>query len=383
MDVTRSVCRVFVVSGLLIGTAGLHGFAAEVAEGPAVAEATVPVTTKSEARPVAYYTFFELLNKSERIVLAEVGKDKDGNTTLKVQQSLKSPVSFTPKKLDPEAIKRAAARLANDKVELPPPAPAAPPPAEVLKVQTEKSVPVPSEGTLAIFFLWEHTAPGEAAYRIGHPQCVYDADLLPQVKLGANRPRSVADGRYLREWDHQMAQRVRQRDADKALDQLKGGETVMGLRISALRPQVSVRHDNSFNITAKIENTHAKDQAVYDGPSGSFAVRIRPKSGDGASVVLHMSVENVVSAVDSSVLAITDALDFTTVPHDSSITKELFFDAKVHKILGTFNGEYLVSTIYTSSFDGAGLDVGTPVWTGTLISNEVPVTFEGSGTPNK
>ena len=84
------------------------------------------------------------------------------------------------------------------------------------------------------------------------------------------------------------------------------------------------------------------------------------------------------SRADSSVLSITDALDFTTVPRESSITKELFFDAKEIKGLGAFNGEYFVSAIYSSSFDGSGLDIGTPVWTGTLVSEEVPITFEGN-----
>ena len=374
MNVISSAWRYFLSSSVLVCGLTQAVRAVEV-EGKTVADASPPTPQKAEAKTISYYTFFELLNRSERIVYAEVTKDKDGNTALKVQQSLKALPWVAPKKADPDAVKRAAQRLANDKVELPPPAPPAAAPQEVISVVPEKSIPIPPEGTLAIFFLWEHTAPGEAVYRITHPQSVYDADLLPQVKLGANRPRSVADGRYLREWDHQMAMRARQREADKALETQKGGETVMGLRLWALRPQVSVRHDNSFSITAKIENTHAKEQAVYDGPAGAFAVRLRPKNG-GATTVLHMTIVN--ANVDSTVLSITDALDFTTVPRESSITKELFFDAKEVKGLGALNGEYAVSTIYSSAFDGSGLDIGTPVWTGTMVSEEVPITFEGN-----
>ena len=374
MNVISSAWRCFLGSSVLLFALSPVVRAEEV-EGKTVADASAPAASKTEPKQITYYTFFDLLNRSERIVYAEVTKDKDGNSALKVQQSLKALPWVAPKKVDPEAVKRAAARLANDKVDLPPPPAPAAAPQEVLKVQTEKSVPIPPEGTLAIFFLWEHTAPGEATYRISHPQSVYDADLLPQVKLGANRPRSVADGRYLREWDHQMATRARQREADKALETQKGGETVTGLRLWALRPQVSVRHDNSFSITAKIENTHAKDQAIYDGPAGAYAVRLRPKAG-GATTVLHMNVVN--ANVDSTVLSITDALDFTTVPRESSITKELFFDAKEIKGLGALNGEYAVSTIYSSAFDGSGLDIGTPVWTGTMVSEEVPITFEGN-----
>ncbi len=373
MNVISSAWRCFLTSSIVMCGLSPAVFAEAVPEGKTVADASPPAPQKPEAKPISYYTFFELLNRSERIVVAEVAKDKDGNTVLKVQQSLKALPWVAPKKVDPEAVKRAAARLANDKVDLPPPAPPATAPQEFIPIVAEKTVPIPPEGTQAIFFLWEHTAPGDAAYRVSHPQSVYDADLLPQVKLGANRPRSVADGRYLREWDHQMAQRARQREADKAIETQKGGETVMGLRLWALRPQVSMRHDNSFSITAKIENTHAKDQAVYDGAAAPYAVRMRPKAG-GATVVLHIPV----AVADSSVLSITDALDFTTVARESSITKELFFDAKEIKGLGAFNGEYFVSAIYSSSFDGSGLDIGTPVWTGTLVSEEVPITFEGN-----
>ena len=121
---------------------------------------------------------------------------------------------------------------------------------------------------------------------------------------------------------------------------------------------------------------HATSAALYDGPAGGFAVRLRPKNG-GASVVLHLSFQNTVAGVDNAVLAIADAMDFSTVPHESSFTKDLFFDAKIYPALGKLDGEYLVSTVYSSTFDGAGLDVGSPVWTGTLISEEATITFIG------
>ena len=82
---------------------------------------SAPAASLTAAKQIAYHPFFHLLNRSERIVYAEVTKDKDGNTALKVQQSLKALPWVAPKKVDPEAVKRAAARLANDKIDLPPP----------------------------------------------------------------------------------------------------------------------------------------------------------------------------------------------------------------------------------------------------------------------
>lgn len=362
----------FFMTAVLAGCR-LDARATEVAEGQPSGESR-PANSRPDVRQLSYFTFFDLLQKAERIVVAEVGKDKDGTVILTVKQSLKGPAPAA-KKIDPEAYKLAAARL-SDPNAAPPPAPAATvaPPAEVLRVQTEKAIPLPPDGTQAVFFLWEHVSSADAAFQIAHPQCIYDIELLPQIRAGATRPRAVADGRYIREWDRQMAQRARQRDADRALDQLKGGETVMGLRIVALRPQLSVRHDNSFALTAKLENSHNRDQAIYDGPAGGFAVRLRPKDG-GPSFVLHVSAQSLVAGIDSSVLSIADALDFSSVPHDSSLTKELFFDSKTYPALANLNGEYVVSAIYSSAFDGAGLDIGSTVWTGTIISEEAKLIF--------
>jgi hypothetical protein len=345
--------------------------ATEVADGQPL---EVKVPNKADSRQFNIYTFFELIQHSERIVVADVDKNKDGDVILNVKQVLKAPAQ--PKKLDPDAVKRAAERLEHPNVEIPAapskPAPAAAPTPETISVVVERTVPLPPEGTQAVFFLWERT--NEGVYRIAHPQCIYDADLLPQIRLGVNRPHAVADGRYLREWDKQMAQRARQREADRALDLLKGGEVIMGLRLLALRPQISVRRDNSFSITAKIENVHKKDQAIYDGPAGGFAIRMRPKNG-GPAVVLHRSVQTSVAGVDNAVLSITDVMDFSTVPRESSLTKDLFFDSRLYPALLKLDGEYLVSTVYSSAFDGAGLDVGSAVWTGTLISEEATITF--------
>ena len=350
----------FLAFGTLSFVAPARGGTTEVADGQPLGDAK-PAAAKSESRQYNIYTFYDLIQRSEKIVLAEVGKDKDGGIVLNVKQALKSP--------PPDPYKLAASRLAESKADpkAPPPAPAP----EVLHVQIDKMA-LPPEGTQAVFFFWEHGTDG--VYRVAHPQCIYDAELLPQIKLGVTRPHAVADGRYLRDWDRQMAQRARQRDADRALDQLKGGEMIMGLRLLALRPQLSVRRDNSFSITAKIENAHKKDQAIYNGPAVSFGVRLRPKNG-GASIVLHQSSQNAVAGVDDAVLAITDVLDFSTVPHESSFTKDLFFDAKIYPALGKLDGEYLISTVYSSAFDGAGLDVGSPVWTGTLISEDATIAF--------
>jgi hypothetical protein len=360
---------------------------------------------KIDIKSLDFYTFFDLLNKSERIVVAEIGRSKDGTPVLNVKQTLKSPAK-DPGYIAPEKYKRAEDLLKDQKTAATaakastststgtstgtkaPVAPATPTPAvpdlETIHVLLDQGIPLPKEGTQAIFFLWDRQTPNgaEPTYRLAHPQCVYDLDLLPQVRAGISRPRGVADGRYLRDWDREMARRARQREADKALDQAKGGEVVMGLRAVATRPRLSVRHDNSFSITARIENSHSKDQAIYEGPVGGFGVRIRPKNGGaGSSIVLRTSMQGEVAGVDNAVLGIVDATDFAIVPKEASLSKELFFDVKTFPTLASLNGEYLVSIVYSSSFDGNGLDVGSPVWTGTLLSEEVALEFNGPETP--
>jgi hypothetical protein len=92
-----------------------------------------------------------------------------------------------------------------------------------------------------------------------------------------------------------------------------------------------------------------------------------------------------VAGVDNAILGIVDATDFAIVPHESSLSKELFFDSKTFPALAALNGEYVISVVYSSGFDGNGLDVGSPVWTGTLLSEETALEFIGveAPTPSK
>jgi len=319
---------------------------------------------------LAFYTCAELLAKAERIVVAEVGPEQEGASVLLVRETIKAPEN-DPKAMEPERMKRAAELLADDKLELPPlKAPGS------LRAKAE-NLRLPPEGTQAIFFLWDKL-PGDAkagaAYRVAHPQCVYELELLGQVKAAVARPRSVADGRYLREWDKQMAARARQRHANEALLKMKGGDAVMGLRVRALRPTLSLRGDNSFAITVRVENTRAREQLVYDGPGGGYGILIRPKNAEpGAGLVLRQS--NGAGGADNAVLNLADETDFTTVKGESFIAKELFFDAKELAALRQIEGDCTVAVFFSTEQDGRGLELAAPVWTGTMVSEEVPLKF--------
>ncbi|MCY3023374.1 MAG: hypothetical protein NTW87_30715 [Planctomycetota bacterium] len=333
-----------------------------------------------EPRPQALpvYTFAELLAKAERIVVADVGQTKDGVATLVVRETLKAPENDA-KYMEPERLKRAADLLSNDKLDLPPLPPRPQAPASVRAVI--EGARLPPEGTQAIFFLWDKVggASGqEQAYRVAHPQCLYDMEVVAQVRAAIARPRSVADGRYLREWDRDMAARARARQANEALLKAKGGDVVMGLRIVAAGPMLSLRGDNSFSVTARIENTRSREQAIYDGPMGGYGVLLRPKGAQpGAGIVLHKPVSTL--GADTAVLGIADLIDFATVKGSGVLTKELFFDAKECPVLRGLEGEHTVSAFFSTTQDGRGLDLGAPVWTGTLVSEEVPLQFQKSG----
>jgi hypothetical protein len=321
------------------------------------------------------YTFAELLAKAERIVAADVGATKDGVASLVVRETIKAPEN-APKYVSPERLKRAADMLADENLKLPA-LPADDKPPLMLRVHFQ-SVTAPREGTQAVFFLWEREnaqGAGQTVYRIGHPQNVYDLEVLPVVKAGYGRPRSIADGRYLREWDRQAAERRRLSATGGQLLKAKGGETVMGLRLVARRPILSLRGNNSFGVTAVLENTRSRAQAVYDGPGGGYGVLLRPKDGSETEpVVLKQSTKAL--GADTAVLNIADLTDFATISAEGSVAKELFFDAQENPVLTTLSGDYKLAIFYCSSQDGKGLDVGSPVWTGTIISEEVPVHFE-------
>lgn len=338
----------------------------------------------ADARPPAapapavvdVYNFAELLSKAERIVVAEVGPMKDGALTLVVRDTIKAP-ELSAKYVDPERLKRAADLLANDKLDAAPLSIVPKTPAS-LKLLLQNVAP-PREGVQAVFFLWDSAGGSarEPAYKLNHPQCMYDIELLAQIRAGAAHPRTVGDGRFLRDWDKQMAERKRQREANAALLQMKGGEIVMGLKMRAARPVLSLRGNNSFGITAVVENTRARDQVVYDGPAGGYGIAIRPreKKADGSgAIVLRQSTKSM--GADNAVLALTDLTDFSTVPKESSLSKELFFDAQEFPILTTLQGDYTVAVYYMTTQDGRGLDLGAPVWTGAMISEEVPLKFE-------
>ncbi|MGD0089434.1 MAG: hypothetical protein ABSE73_05890 [Planctomycetota bacterium] len=317
---------------------------------------------------LAFYTFGDLLEKAERIIVAEVGPQQDGATLLLVHETIKAPVedakNSDPKNSGPERLKRAAELLANENA-----------PSRV-RVLVE-DLRLPPEGTQAIFFLWDKpagNAPAEPAYRVAHPQCIYELELLGQVKAAAARPRSVADGRYLREWDKQMAARARQRQANEALLKTKGGDVVMGLRLRALRPALSLRGDNSFAVTVRVENTRAREQLIYDGPGGGYGVLLRPKNAAaGAGLVLRQGA--VKTGADISVLNIADEMDFTAIKGEAFLAKELFFGAAEFPALRNLDGEYTLAVFFNTEQDGRGLEMAGPVWTGSMVAEEVPLQF--------
>jgi hypothetical protein len=165
------------------------------------------------------------------------------------------------------------------------------------------------------------------------------------------------------------------RQANAALLNAIRGEESLGLRIRALRPSLSLRGDNSFAVTVRVENTRPRDQAIYDGLGGGYGVILRQKNAEaGTAFVVRKTNTNL--GADASVLNIADPMDFAKVPGNSFLAKELFFDAAELPRLRSFEGEYMVSAFFTTAQDGKGLGLDMPVWTGTLVSEEVPLIFK-------
>jgi hypothetical protein len=333
---------------------------------------------KNTAGELEIYNLAQLLNKAAHIVVAEVGATKDGLTELVLQDVLKTPET-NKKEVDPEVLKRADAMLdalSKDKDAKMP----------LVKPQGLKLIRIlagtaklPAQGNAAVFVLWERVErpkdSGDICYAITHPQNVYDLDALPQIRAGIIRPRAVADGRYLRRWDREMADHVRQRKLDAELLEMKGGSVELGLKIVPNRVTLSLSKDNSFSITGAIENTRPQAQTIYDGPAGGYGVRLKPKNG-GKAYVLRLSMRTLVG-VDSSILSIPEPADFSTINGNGRMNKDLQFDARDFPILKNLSGEFQVSLFYISSLDGA-TELDEKAWTGTIVSEDITLRFEGT-----
>jgi hypothetical protein len=324
------------------------------------------------------YNLAQLLNKAAHIVVAEVGATKDGMTDLILQDVLKTPET-NKKEVDPDVLKRADAMLdalsKNKVAEMPLVKPKGLKPIRVVAGTTK----LPAQGNAAVFVLWERVErpkdSGDICYALNHPQNVYDLDAVPQIRAGVLRPRAVSDGRFLRRWDREMADHVRQRKLDAELLDVKGGDVVLGLKMVATRATLSLSKDNSFSVTGAIENTRPQSQTIYDGPAGGYGVRLKPKNG-GKSYVLRLSMRSLVG-VDSSILAIPEPADFSTINGNSRMNKELQFDARDFPVLKNLNGEFQVSLFYISALDGAS-ELDEKAWTGTIVSEDITLRFEGT-----
>lgn len=326
---------------------------------------------------MAFYNFSDLINKADRIILGEIAEKKEGAFTIKALETLKAP-NVDPKKVAPDAYKRAEELLKSGKSDLPP----------QLKKKTdieninvavipinEKVLPPP--GTQAVFFLWDvepRQDGGMPLYKINHPQCVYDTKVLPQVRAGLVAPRSISDGRFLRDWDKRAADRVHQRKEDEDLKKAPGGETVQGMKLEIVRPHVMIRGDNSFQIATHIINTFSKETMVYDGPAASYGVIICAKNAPPETALVFRL--NTFDDVDPVSLNITNLTDFGGVPGNSLLTREHIVDAKKFPALKTLTGECTVKMFYSSTKNGLKDGLNSPAWVGTMISKELTLEFK-------
>ena len=336
---------------------------------------------------IEIYNFLQLIDKAERIVLGEIGERKDGRVTISTLETLKEPArqNREGQKISPEAYALAEERLKNDK------AGATGGGKDAQKEQDKKEtgltllvnaeMRLPPAGVQALFFLW-HTEKTEddaaGTFTIRHPQCIYDANLLPQVRAAIFKPRSISDGRYLRDWDRRAADKLAQRKADDELKHLPAGETVLGMRLDCVRPQLALRGDNSFLVKTNLNNIFGKELLVYDGPAGAYGAILRAKDAPPEkSIVLRLGG---FEGIDPVALNVTTLLDFESIQGNQLLSREHVFDVQKFPILKTLSGTYLLKMFYINTHDGIikqrpkeGLE--SPAWTGTLITKEASIEF--------
>lgn len=332
---------------------------------------------------IEIYNFLQLIDKAERIVLGEIGERKDGRVAIATLETLKAPAlaAREGQKISPEAYALAEERLKSGK------AGAAgggkdaqKEPGLTLLVNAEMRLP--PAGVQAVFFLWHgEKADDEAAgtFTIRHPQCIYDVNVLPQVRAAIFKPRSISDGRYLRDWDRRAAEKLAQRKADDELKHLPAGETVLGMRLDCVRPQLALRGDNSFLVKTNLNNIFGKELLVYDGPAGAYGAILRAKDAPPEkSIVLRLGG---FEGIDPVALNVTTLLDFESIQGNQLLSREHSFDVPKFPILKTLTGTYLLKMFYINTHDGMikerpkeGLE--SAAWTGILVSKEASLEFK-------
>lgn len=389
-----------ILRGLLLGSAAWSCASAGAGEAPGTSPAPSGAAAGIPESGEQIYTVSELLQRAGLIVVAEVGQGEGNSARLKVLEILKSPsAEALGKKPEKELLQRASDLLnregapgqpknresapGNSAADSGSSRPPAPPSSSfpALAILAGQRLPLPRQGTQALFFLWERTEPSSEAplrYKLSHPQCMYAIEHAAEVRLALSRRQPADRERYLREWDERMAQRQERRKDEEALKKLPADTLERGLSLRAARPKRSVRNDNTFDITVRLENARGYEQAIYDGTLSSFAVRLRKKDAPPErAVVLRASLKRMAEGLDPATLAIVDVSDFLCVPKNGSLSKELHFDAQDHPALGGLEGEYVLNVLYVSTQDGKGLDdLPAAPWTGTLVSDDAVLTFK-------
>ncbi|MCK6471003.1 MAG: hypothetical protein L6R28_04585 [Planctomycetes bacterium] len=370
-------------------------FCAAAEEGAKPAPKPAPKAGSEAADLPEIYTLAELLEKADLIVLGEVS-DADGiGSRIKVLDLLKQPEDPAVKKMtEPAREKLAEERLAllaagkepkaedeqkEEKLKAATVLPA-------LAVEAAGRMRVPAAGTQGLFFLWERIDGSKEVplrYRLAHPQCLYDPSYAATAKVALARGRFLDRTVYLRDWDEKMARRGAEASADDAIRAHAAGADENGMRLKALSPRRSVhRNDNSFSVVVEFENLLGRDVYFFDGMQSNFGVRLRKKdAAPETAVVLRVKMKNVTEGVDGGTLELLDYGDFALLAKGKTCTRTLYFDAPDHLGVKELDGEYLVAGFYASTVEGKGVkNLNTLAWTGTLLTQEVPLAFSKDGT---
>lgn len=335
-----------------------------------------PAAPAATTTTVEFYNFSELISKAERIVLGEIGEKKDGVVMIRAIETLKSPKRDAAQ-ISPDAYKRAQELLSGGKSEIPPQLAAAAIENINVGVIPLNEKMLPPQGVQVVFFLWgaEKREEGKLpVYRINNPQNIYDSKELSQIRAGLAMPRTISDGRFLRDWDKRAAARAALRKVDEELKKNAGGAAVLGLQIETIRPKLLLRGDNSFQVATHLINGFSKETMVYDGPASAYGIIIRAKdAAPESALVLRL---NTYDEVDPMSLDITSLTDFEGISGNNLLKREHLFDAKKFPALKTLAGDYVLKMFYTNNKNGSKDGLNSPAWTGTVVSKEVPVVFK-------
>lgn len=315
--------------------------------------------------PRKVYTFRQLLDRAKLIVVATV------ETTPPAADDGTQEPSQAGEGAGPREARRAWLRVS-----------------EILKGSEQRGViPVESlgpplpRGARAVWLLVR--TDGAGRYLIDSKQCAYGVRHLAKVQLGLRDPSRINPRSYLRRADYEDARRLRALALARALGRARPTGAVRGLALDVFVVRNVLAAGRTLAVRFTLTNRTARPIHVRDSVDMNYIVRLTPLTREGRPagepVLIRQKGLGALGELGGG-KADLDAMvletDFHRIAPGRQLLRVIHLPPADHPELARA-GFYEIATIYRST--SAGRPAGLEAWTGTLVSDPVPLVIRPSG----